>query len=197
VDCSWPLNGNAEPPLACVTAVPPIALDGDVGAAEPWPLHATANAHSPMTTYRMVVTFRETNPRLARDGGSGHQFLLGREALYPRCSPGRCTELHMEGVFPARAHCSQRTTQRRHSRRHRSAISWRRPPEHPGIERHDFLPTMGARPLAGLLEPRDDAGAPTVIVAAVARMVFSCRRSSITWVHLGDLTSALNPCLPI
>jgi len=56
---------------------------------------------------------------------------------------------------------------------------------------------MGARPLAGLLEPRDDAGAPTVIVAAVARMVFSCRRSSITWVHLGDLTAALKPCLPI
>jgi len=25
---------------------------------------------------------------------------------------------------------------------------------------------MGARPLAGLLEPRDDAGAPTVIGAA-------------------------------
>ena len=117
-----------------------------------------------------------------------HSILAAHPADVPNCTWKVC--------FPPEltARSAQRSVV---IRRHRSAISWRRPPEHPGIERHDFLPTMGARPLAGLLEPRDDAGAPTVIVAAVARMVFSCRRSSITWVHLGDLTSALNPCLPI
>ena len=68
VDRSVPLNGNAEPPLASVAAAPRSALDADVGAAGTWPLHATAQTHTPNTTNRMVAIFREAG-RVAADVG--------------------------------------------------------------------------------------------------------------------------------
>ena len=54
-----PLNGNAEPPLASVSAAPPMELDGDVGALAPPPAHAAAKTQKTSTTYRIVVTFEE------------------------------------------------------------------------------------------------------------------------------------------
>ena len=78
VDCSWPLNGNAEPPLASVTASPPMALDGDVGAAGISLPHAAAKTHKPNTTYRMMAD-------LSRSGTFGgarqHQSLFLREGI--------------------------------------------------------------------------------------------------------------------
>jgi hypothetical protein len=88
VDCSVPLNGNAEPRLASVAAAPLTALDADVGAVGTWPLHATAKTHKPNTTYRIVATFRAAG-RLAAGAGCSFPstFLCTRGHSMPTTEP--------------------------------------------------------------------------------------------------------------
>jgi hypothetical protein len=107
VDCSVPLNGNAEPPLASVAAAPLIALEGDVGAPGTSLPHAAAHTHKPMTTYRMMTTFRgtgfwqqpgmfvpATNPFFVREGTlcslpSRQMYAIAHEVRFPPSATGK------------------------------------------------------------------------------------------------------------